>query len=397
MNKPCGKVEQADPKLLEFCQSESEIAVIEAWIKRGSQRGAAEELKKSRSTIRNVIKIIKVRAASAGYAPEQNLDYPIAQGMAIKGTSDYIDGDGNLLRRWVKTDKNKEQLEEDIKETVAALKETIKPVKRIKAPKKNKSKLLNLYTLTDFHLGMLAWHEETGADWDLDIAENMMVSAFKHLIEHSPEAEVGFFNELGDFEHYDSHVAITPMNNHILDSDGRPTKMIRTSIRVQRQVIEMMAQKYPKVVVLNAEGNHNIISSVWKRELFAEFYRDNPRIDVITEVLPYYAYEWGVNMLGFHHGHLKKGSSSADVFLSNHREMYGRTKCLHIHGGHQHHREIKESSTHIWEMHPTLAAADAYAARGGWGAQRAMQQITYHQDFFETSRCIFRPEMLLSC
>ena len=140
---------------------------------------------------------------------------------------------------------------------------------------------------------MLAWGEETGADWDLKIAEEMMVGAFKHLIDATPEAEVGFFNELGDFEHYDSHMAVTPTNKHILDADGRPVKMIRTSIRVQRQVIEMMAEKYNKVVVLNAEGNHNIISSVWKRELFSELYRNNPRIEVITDPLPYYAYEWG--------------------------------------------------------------------------------------------------------
>ena len=35
--------------------------------------------------------------------------------------------------------------------------------------------LATAYILTDYHLGMLAWGLETGADWDLDIAEDLLV------------------------------------------------------------------------------------------------------------------------------------------------------------------------------------------------------------------------------
>ena len=62
----------------------------------------------------------------------------------------------------------------------------------------------------------------------------------------------------------------------------------------------------------------------------------------------------GKNMLGFHHGHLKKFDKMAEVFIANFREMYGRTTNLHIHSGHMHHRELKELATAILEMHPTL-------------------------------------------
>jgi hypothetical protein len=156
----------------------------------------------------------------------------------------------------------------------------------------------------------------------------------------------------------------------------------------------MLAKKYKRVIVLNMEGNHNPISSVWMSELFAELYRNNPRIEVITDPLPYFAYKHGKNMLGFHHGHLKRNNNVTDVFISNFREMYGQTELLHIHTGHQHHRELKETGTSIVEMHPTLAASDAYAARGGWNSQRAMQVITYHKEYFETGRVLVRPEML---
>lgn len=377
--------------------TDAQMRVMKEWVAGKTKSAIAREFDHDIKTIWSHIEKSKAKLAKIGLARDHDMDNQAAPGFAVKGTSTLYDEDGNVKVQWVKTDRDKEQMEDDLRIMVDAFKEEIKPTKRIPKPKKkSKDNLLNLYTLTDFHLGMLAWHEEVGEgnDWDLDIAERTMLDAFRYLLDNTPDAEVGFFNELGDFEHYDSHVAVTPMNQHILDADGRPTKMIRTSIRVQRQVIEMMAEKYPKVVVLNAEGNHNIISSVWKRELFAEFYRNNPRIEVITDVLPYYAYEWGVNMLGFHHGHMKRGHSSSEVFLSTYREMYGRTKNLHIHAGHMHHRDVKEKSTHIWEMHPTLAAPDAYAARGGWNSQRAMQTITYHKEFMETGRTIVRPEML---
>ena len=46
-------------------------------------------------------------------------------------------------------------------------------------------------------------------------------------------------------------------------------------------------------------------------------------------------------------------------------------------------------------QHPTLAARDAYAARGGWIAERHVTSITYHSEFGLVARSIVTPEMLL--
>jgi len=387
-------------ELLEYCRSEIQVKTIQACIDEGSYRKAAKALGRSKSSVEEILARVKGYREQALATPSthiQGLDVPVQSPFTIKGQSTLYDAETGAAKiTWVKTDKDKEKLEAEMLAVIEAMKEEIEPAKLIKQPKiKWVKDLINVYTLTDYHFGMLADCEETHEDnWDLKIAEDTMVKAFEYLIENTPEAETCFFNELGDFAHYDSMESITPMHKHLLDSDGRPYKMIRAMIRTQRRVIDMLAKKYKKVIILNAEGNHNPIASVWMRELFSELYRDNPRIEVITDPLPYYAYEHGKNMLGFHHGHLKRNNQVTDVFISNFREMYGRTELLHIHTGHQHHRELKETSTSIVEMHPTLAASDAYAARGGWKSQRAMQVITYHKEFFETARTMVRPEML---
>ena len=45
-------------------------------------------------------------------------------------------------------------------------------------------------------------------------------------------------------------------------------------------------------------------------------------------------------------------------------------------------------------QHSTLAARDAYAARGGWMNDRQCTAITYHSEFGQVCRNTVTPEML---
>jgi len=67
----------------------------------------------------------------------------------------------------------------------------------------------------------------------------------------------------------------------------------------------------------------------------------------------------------------------------------------YVHVGHRHHVEEKEFSGIKIIQHSTLAARDAYAARGGWMSERQMLAITYHADHGEVARSTVTPEMLV--
>ena len=54
---------------------------------------------------------------------------------------------------------------------------------------------MNCYVITDYHLGALSWGEETGADWDLKIAEDTLVAWFSRAIEQSPAAETALLRK----------------------------------------------------------------------------------------------------------------------------------------------------------------------------------------------------------
>jgi hypothetical protein len=101
-------------------------------------------------------------------------------------------------------------------------------------------------------------------------------------------------------------------------------------------------------------------------------------------------------MLGVHHGHKVKNEALPLLFAAQFPEVWGRTTKREIHCGHRHHRDEKEYNGGTVVQHPTLAARDAYAARGGWIAERAAWAMTYHKAFGPVGRVCISPEMLAS-
>ncbi len=315
------------------------------------------------------------------------LDFRANKTLSLKGKSTLKDADGNIVMEWTKTEITKEKRLEMAREAVQALIEDIKPVK----PREYKmpiveSELINQYTLTDFHLGMMAWGEETGADWDLKIAEEVLLNYFRYAITNSPFASTAIFAQLGDFLHWDGILAVTPQSKHVLDADTRFSKLVRVAIRVSRQVINMLLDKYQTVYVIMAEGNHDESSSIWLREMFSAFYENEPRVKIDTSPDPYYCIEWGETVLFYHHGHKRRLNNIDTVFTAKFKEQFGRSKNVYAHTGHLHNMQVKETNLMIIEQHRTLAAKDAYASRGGWLSGRDSKVITYHKRFGEVDR-----------
>lgn len=302
---------------------------------------------------------------------------------------------GEIERTWERQTPEDQHREEAMQAALQAMCAEIKPVAPILAPAQSMADLLALYTLTDAHVGMLAWHREGGEDWDLDIAERTIVGCFAETIRQMPPARQAVFNQLGDLLHYDSLQAVTPTSGHILDADGRYTKMVEVAVRIIRRIVAVLLEKHERLHIVMAEGNHDMASSVWLRTMFKALYENEPRITVDDSALPYYVFEHGEVMLAFHHSHLKKNPALPGLLAAQFAPIWGRTTKRYCHTGNLHHAEEKEHSGMTVIQHPTLAARDAYAARGGWFADRTMSAISYHRKFGQVGRVTVCPEMIL--
>jgi len=316
------------------------------------------------------------------------------EGYKLKGTSTLVDADGVARLQWVKTDASLEKLRAAQQAAFEAMCEELKPLPPVKLlVTKPERDLLNLFTLTDTHIGMLAWDKESGEDWNLSIAERCLVENLARLIAAAPDAEVGILNQLGDFLHFDSLTPMTPTSKHILDADSRYQKVVQVAVRVLRRSIDLMLEKHKTVHVKIMEGNHDPAGSVWLRVMFTHLYADNKRVTIDESPNPYTIYLHGSTLLGFHHGHLSRMIKLPSVFSQQFRKEWGQSTHTYIHVGHLHHtHEIESPGVNVIQ-HPTLATKDAYAARYGFLSKRQLTAMTYDKTAGEVKRNIVVPRL----
>lgn len=387
------RVSSIDVRLKDFA-SPWQDRCIDAVNEHGSLTKAAKALGVNLNAVQDAIKRVQKNAIARGYAPSHDMTRPVPDGFIARGVSTYYNKDGKPTGQWVKASLDEQKRMQALREAVAAMAEDLPRVSPVAAPAHCLEHLATVYTLTDSHVGMLSWRKETGADWDLEIAEETLTGCFAAMIAASPSARTGIVNQLGDFLHSDGLMPVTPTSGHILDQDGRFSKVVQVAVRVLRRIIAMALEKHERVIVLLAEGNHDMASSVWLRVMFKALFENEPRVEVIDSELPYYCMRHGKTMLGFHHGHMKKNDQLPLLFAAQFHEVWGATTKRYVHVGHRHHVEEKEHAGITVVQHPTLAARDAYAARGGWFADRQVTSITYHAEFGQVARHTVTPEML---
>ncbi|HAE0051470.1 TPA_asm: winged helix-turn-helix domain-containing protein [Salmonella enterica subsp. enterica serovar Enteritidis] len=356
--------------------------------------GPTEIAKKYNMSRRNV-QLRSARLAKKGVGHGRDVSHLVPDGYKIKGTSSLVDEFGNTKLQWVKTDTDAERQAELMLAVIDGMKSDITPVSAVPPPKKRlNEKLLNLYTVSDFHLGMLAWADESGDDWDMKIAEDLFSKWFDAAFQKAPDAGVGVINLLGDFAHFDSLDAVTPASGHVLDADTRYQKLVRYMIRMVRRVVNMALVKHKSVRLLIVQGNHDESGMIWLAEMFSTLYDNEPRVFVDTSPDVYKMVQHGKTTLFFHHGHKARFDAIEPVMIAKFRKAFGESVYSYAHVGHLHHQKIVESRNMIVEQHRTLAAKDAYASRGGWMSGRSANVITYSAEYGEVGRLTISPEML---
>jgi len=376
-----------------FAESESQAEVASLVDSGMTKREAAKRLGISERNVYKMLERIKINALKRGYSPDHDMTHVVPEGYKVKGISTYYNEDGKPTGQWVKSATDEERRAEALLEAVENAATALPKFKPAKSPKQIDENLASLLTITDFHLGMKAWKDSDGEDWDLKIARNVFLNSINDMLNASPKSGTGILNQLGDFLHWDGLVQVTPTAGHHLTGDDRYSKLVELSISVMTEAVHLMLKRFGKVVVVQAEGNHDLASSVWMRKFIKHRFEDEPRVEVIDNEFPYYAYQHGDIMLGFHHGHKMKMAQLQKLFASEprFRKMWGDSNHAYIHCGHLHHERLLDDAGATVEQHPTLAARDNYSSSNGYVSQRGAKVITYDKSEGEVHRVTVRP------
>ena len=373
--------------LVEFCNTRKQTEILQARIKTTSNTEAAKALGVNRRYVDRTIKAVKARAAKRGHSPAHDMTHTAPEGFNVLGTSTLYDAEtGEAKIQWVKTAADKAAQLEQMRESLETAFEDIKPLKVIKKPTNNNKELLAVYPLGDPHLGMYAWADEAGEDFDIDIAAKDLYGAVDRLVATAPGAKTALLLNLGDFFHADNVESKTRRSGNVLDVDTRWARVLDIGMQTVIRMIRRMLEKHETVIVRNNIGNHDEHTSIMLSIGLNAFFRNNKRVTIDTSPNPFWYYQHGKVLIGSTHGDRTKPADLEGIMAADRSEAWGLTTNRYWYKGHFHHKHKTEFRGCIVEGFRTLAPGDAWHHGQGYRTGRDMYCIVHHKEFGELER-----------
>ena len=350
--------------------------VLRAVIAEGTQKKASIALNISHRSVERHIQSAKKKYELLKHT--NNIQIP--SGYSVKGTSTLYDADGTAKIQWVKTDREKEDLFEDMMDAWNEFAESKIPrVEPTPVPAYCDSDLLCDYTIGDAHVGMYAWAKETGIDWDLLKGTEILRKGMNHLVQMAPPAHTAFILDVGDYFHADNSKNETERSGHKLDVDGRYKKVIDEGLQAIVDMIDLALHKHNKVIYRSVIGNHNDHSAQMINVAIKMRYYNEPRVEVLDSPAIHHYYQFGSNLLADTHGHTHKPDKLPFLMAVDVPEMWSSTKERVWRTGHVHHESVKEYNGVKVITYPTLSPKDAWHTESGYRSNRDMRCSTYHK------------------
>ena len=306
-------------------------------------------------------------------------------GMDLNKASVLVGSDGETKLTWYKGNALKQNQEE----VFAYLKKRV-PVGKIKTrkPKKVDEDVQLEWTLADLHYGMLAFGKESGENYDIKIARELLLDSASDIFARAGRVKETCLVLMGDNFHADFKNNRTEKSHHSLDVDGRYSKIVYTGVETFASAIEICLQFSETVRVIVLYGNHDGQTSVCLELLLYYYFRGlTDRVKVVIDPAKANYNFWGAVATIYHHG---DGTQPVRVCteLTEHlfnNDMVGY-RWKYAKQAHLHKHEIKNIGGVTYEYVPSPVARDQYAAGACFGNDRATVATKYHKKYGDIGR-----------
>lgn len=250
--------------------------------------------------------------------------------------------------------------------------------------KENIGECLLEIAIPDLHLGSLAWHEETGDNYDIKIAEKRFKDAISKLLSRVDIKNIGkIMLPVGnDFLNVDNKNNSTS-NGTVVDTDCRFMKMVKAAKRILIETIDNLSFIAPVDVVI-VPGNHDYTSSLMLGEILGAFYHDNQRVTIDNGVRARKYYKFGKVGIQMSHGDEEKHADLGLIFATEEPKLWANTEFRYCQLGH-HHKNKKISYLSVDEFQgfqvqilPTLSSLTAWAYKKGYSSLKQAKAFKWH-------------------
>lgn len=367
---------------------------IDALHEHGSIKRAAEALGISRASLHKRLEaaglsdddrfgMLRGMASKVAATRRPGIDPAIAEGMDALGMEvEPIEG-------WIKTKPTADgpgysfrvrpvpMQPSEIADRIAARFEALRPADPIVAPEDVLADLCSFYVLTDVHLGMRAWGEETGGDdYDLPLAVRDIRFAFEKVVARTPRASKAVLLINGDFFHADDNSALTPKHKHRLDVSERFGAVIEAGVEIVAEVIARLLEHHADLEIAVLPGNHDPHATLALRLALGQRYRLEPRVTVLETRRGLLMFRWGSTGVFAHHGDEIKPERFA-LLVSGICPFWSDVAHRYAITGHVHHDKARDVGPLRWESLRAFCPPDAHAAALGFSQVRALQSLTF--------------------
>ena len=277
---------------------------------------------------------------------------------------------------WKKKNPSITSLEQSIK--------NIKPCVHISLEKRRRNGLLHEICIFDHHFGKYAWGQETGENYDLDIAKKRFVEAVSELSLYETSPEKILFPIGNDILHINTDSNMT-YKGTIQDVDTRLVKVFRFAFESIVDSIYTLSKIAP-VDVLWVGSNHDLESSYYLCFAIAQYFKNNENISVDISPKVRKCYTWGKNTIFFDHGEIKP-EKLIQILSSEFSNEWCSAKYREVHAGHLHKKQEISFLTGdsfgsiLYRRIPSLSGTDAWHYRNGFvGSNKAAQSFLWHKE-----------------
>jgi hypothetical protein len=226
--------------------------------------------------------------------------------------------------------------------------------------------LLMEFAPFDLHWGKLAWDEEAGENYDMDLAAEALNKSVDYTIEMAskfPVTKIVFpFGQ--DFFQIDNEQGTTTAGTQ-QDTDSRFKKIFKEGRRIVIETIEKLKQFAP-VDVLVVSGNHGKISEFMLGELLYIKYQNDKYVNVDNGAMDRKYYVYGKNLIMYTHGDQEKNSDLPLIMAAEMPKEWADCPSRYIKLGHFHQEMLREYCGVKVEILPSLSATDAWHKRKGY-------------------------------
>ena len=320
-----------------------------------------------------------VKSRSIQQKPETDKQpFQIPHGHALKGVSSLVDGNGDVKQQWFKTDRKAEETLSVIEATKEAMQGLAGTALRLSPPKALERDYVSVIPLVDWHIGLMSWAEETGENYDLKIAEKVIMDAMARVISLTPPSKECVVLGLGDMLHADGYEPVTSRSKNVLDVDGRYPKVLKTAIRMIVATIQLALQNHEVVHVRILPGNHDDQSALAIGIALAMYFENQDRVKVDDSPSRFWWKRFGKVFLGATHGDKAKMKDLPLVMANDRPQDWAASSHKKIYTGHIHHERTIEEGGVVVSSVRSPVAKDAYHSFEKYRAGRSVYTETFN-------------------